>query len=403
MDKAKNPFSPGAGSPPPELAGRSVVLEDAMVALERVKNGRAEKSMILVGLRGVGKTVLLVEIQHLAEEKGYRVTFIEAHESRQKKTLPMLLVPHLRRILFDLNRGEMISEKARRAMRVFKSFISALHIKTGDFEFSIDMEPETGEADSGDLEIDLAALFVAIGEAAKDRNTAVAIIIDELQYLDEKELSALIMAIHRVSQKSLPLILIGAGLPQLVGKAGNSKSYAERLFSYPEVGALSKIDAKIALETPVKELGVRFSSDALDEIYKITKGYPYFLQEWGYHAWNIAANDSDKITLADAKKATQFSISNLDKNFFKVRFDRLTPNERKYVRALAELGGKPQRSGDIANKLGKAVEQVAPLRAQLINKGMLYSPAHGDIAFTVPMFEEFLIREIPNFSAKEDY
>lgn len=403
MDRAKNPFSPGAGTPPPELAGRSAILEDAMVALERVKNGRAEKSMILVGLRGVGKTVLLGEIQHLAETVGYKVAFIEAHESRQKKTLPALLIPHLRRILFDLNRGETVSEKAKKALRVFKSFISALKVKMGDLEFSIDIDAETGEADSGDLEVDLAALFVAIGEAAKDRYTAVAIIIDELQYVDENELSAMIMAVHRVSQKSLPLILVGAGLPQLVGKAGNSKSYAERLFSYPEVGALTKEDAKIALQAPVKELGVSFSSDALDEIYHITKGYPYFLQEWGYHAWNMAAGESFVITLDDVKKASALSIANLDKNFFRVRFDRLTPSERKYVRALAELGRKPQRSGDIANKLGKAVEQVAPLRAQLINKGMIYSPAHGDIAFTVPLFEEFLMREIPVFSAKDSY
>lgn len=403
MDRAKNPFSPGAGTPPPELAGRSGILEDAMVALKRVKNGRAEKSMILVGLRGVGKTVLLGEIQHLAEAEGYKVTFIEAHESRQKKTLPELLIPHLRRILFDLNRGEMVSEKAKKALRVFKSFISALKIKAGDLEFSIDIDAETGEADSGDLEVDLATLFVVIGEAAKDRGTAVAIIIDELQYLDEEELSAMIMAVHRVSQKSLPLILIGAGLPQLVGKAGNSKSYAERLFSYPIVGALTKEDARIALQTPVEELGISFSSDALDEIYNITKGYPYFLQEWGYHVWNIAANDASTITAEDAKNASGLSIANLDKNFFRVRFDRLTPNERKYVRALAELGRKPQRSGDIANKLGKAVEQVAPLRAQLINKGMIYSPAHGDIAFTVPLFEEFLIREIPVFSATDTY
>lgn len=403
MDRAKNPFSPGAGTPPPALAGRSAILEDAMVALKRVKNGRSEKSMILVGLRGVGKTVLLGEIYHLAEEEGYKVTLIEAHESRQKKSLAELLFPHLRRILFDLNRGELISEKAKKALRVLKSFISAFKLKTGDIEFSLDMDAETGEADSGDLEVDLASLFVAIGDAAKDRGTAVAIIIDELQYLEEKELSAMIMAVHRVSQKSSPLILIGAGLPQLVGKAGNSKSYAERLFSYPEVGALTKEDAIIALQTPVKELGIHFSEDALDEIYHTTKGYPYFLQEWGYHAWNITANDSSIITLKDAKNASEFSIANLDKNFFRVRFDRLTPSERKYVRALAELGRKPQRSGDIANKLGKAVEQVAPLRAQLINKGMIYSPAHGDITFTVPLFEEFLIREIPIFSAKDYY
>jgi len=403
MDRAKNPFSPGAGTPPPELAGRSAILEDAMVALERVKNGRAEKSMILVGLRGVGKTVLLGEIQRLADNLKYRTTFIEAHESRQKKSLPELLIPHLRRILFDLDRGESISEKTKKALRIFKSFITALKLKSGDVEFSLDFEAETGEADSGDLEVDLSVLFVAIGEAAKDRNTAVAIIIDELQYVSEDELSAIIMAIHRVSQKSLPLILIGAGLPQLVGKAGNSKSYAERLFSYPEVGALKREDAHTALQAPVQELGVKFSEEALDQIYDVTKGYPYFLQEWGYHSWNVAEIGSSTISADDTKCATELSIKNLDKNFFRVRFDRLTPSEKKYVRALADLGRKPQRSGDIANKLGKGVEQVAPLRAQLISKGMIYSPAHGDIAFTVPLFEEFLIREIPVLSAKDSF
>lgn len=401
MDKARNPFSPGAGTPPPAFAGRHDILENAMIALERVKNGRAEKSMILVGLRGVGKTVLLGEIQKLAESKNYRVTFIETPESRQKKSLPELLLPHLRRILYDLDRGERFSEKTKKALRVFKSFINGLKLKISDIEIYLDVAPETGEADSGDLEADLAALFLAIAEAAKDRNTAIAIIIDELQYIDEKELSALIMAIHRVSQRSLPLILIGAGLPQMVGKAGNAKSYAERLFSYPEIGALDRENAFIALQKPVHEQGASFTDEALDEIFMITKGYPYFLQEWGYHAWNIAP--STTITCQEIEKATQIAIANLDRNFFRVRFDRLTPTEKKYVRALADLGNTPQRSGDIALKLGKSVEKVAPLRAQLIGKGMIYSPKHGDTAFTVPLFEDFLKREIPVFLANEKY
>jgi len=393
MDRSKNPFSPGAGTPPPELAGREDILSDALIALERVKNGRSEKGLMLVGLRGVGKTVLLGEIQRIAEEKNYRVAFVEAHESRQKKSLAELLIPHLRKILFSLDRGELISEKAKKALRVFKSFMNGVKLKAGELEFSLDIDAELGEADSGDLEVDLASLFTAIGEASKDRKTAVAIIVDELQYLNEIELSAMIMALHRVSQKSLPVILIGAGLPQLVGKAGNSKSYAERLFAYPEVGALKKEDADKALQSPVKELGVCFSEEALIEIYKATKGYPYFLQEWGYHAWNIARDTH--ISVEDVRVATQISISNLDKNFFRVRFDRLTPSEKKYVRALAEFGPEPQRSGDIAAKLGKRVEQVAPLRAQLINKGMIYSPSHGDVSFTVPLFEDFLLREMP--------
>ncbi len=391
MDAAKNPFSPGAGAPPPELAGRQTILDNALIALERIKNGRSERGMILVGLRGVGKTVLLREIEKLAQNSNYLVVVIEAHESRQKKSLPELLIPHLRKILFSLDAGRMVNEKVKKAFRVLRSFMQSVKIKTGDIELSID--PEPGEADSGDLEFDLADLFVSIGEAARDKQTAVAIIIDELQYLDEKELSALIMAIHRVTQKSLPLLLIGAGLPQIVGKAGNSKSYAERLFLYPEIGALPQSDALLALQNPVKEYGIAFSKEALDEIYKITKGYPYFLQEWGYNAWNIASNT--EITLADIKKATQISISKLDQDFFRVRLDRLTPSEKRYVRALAEFGGHPQRSGEIAQKLGKKVEQVSPLRAQLINKGMIFSPSHGDTAFTVPLFEEFLLREMP--------
>lgn len=401
MDKGKNPFSPGAGTPPPELAGRQDILEHAMIALERIKNGRSEKSMLLVGLRGVGKTVLLVEIQHLAEQRGYKVALIEAHESRQKKSLAELLALHLRPVLFNLDRGEKMSEKAKRALRVFKSFINGIKFKVNDLEFYLNYQPETGAADSGDLETDLAELFVAIGEAAKDRHTAVAIIIDELQYVDEVELSAMIMAVHRVSQKSLPLIVIGAGLPQLVGKAGNSKSYAERLFSYPPVGKLEEKDAKIALQKPVQALGIKFTEEALDEILDQTKCYPYFLQEWGKHSWDVA--EHSPITIDDVKKATKQSIENLDKDFFRVRFDRLTPSEKKYVRALAELGANPQRSGDIAEKLGLAVNRVAPLRSQLIKKGMIYSPAHGDTAFTVPLFEEFLIRHIPKFSAKETY
>lgn len=399
MDKGKNPFSPGAGAQPPELAGREELLEHALVALERIKNGRSERSLMLVGLRGVGKTVLLVEIQNLAEKAGYQVAFLEANESRQKKSLAELLAPPLRRILLGLDRGAMLSEQVKKALRVFKSFMTVFKAKTQDIEFSLNFEAETGIADSGILEVDLSDLFVAIGEAAKDRKTAVAIIIDELQYINETELSALIMAIHKISQKSLPLILIAAGLPQLVGKAGNSKSYAERLFMYPEIGPLAKNEAKRALQEPLKVLNIAFTTEAFDEIYSKTKGYPYFLQEWGYNAWNIAAQSP--ITLSDVKEATKKSIESLDKNFFRVRFDRLTPNEKKYVRALAELGQNAQRSGDIADKLGKNVNQVAPIRNHLISKGMIYSPAHGDTAFTVPLFEEFLMREMSHFSDEE--
>jgi hypothetical protein len=301
----------------------------------------------------------------------------------------------LRRILLKLDTGEMVSTHVKKALRAFQGFMSQFKLQYDFFEFKV-AEPEKGVADSGDLEVDLAELFVAIGEAAASRKTAVAIIIDELQYLEEKELSALIMAVHRISQKGLPLIVVGAGLPQLVGKAGNSKSYAERLFTYPQVGKLKREDAIIALQKPAQQQGVAFTEDALEQIVLLTQGYPYFLQEWGYHAWNTAKQSP--ITKADIDTSTPITLQKLDDDFFRVRFDRLTPSEKRYVRALAALGGTPQRSGDIAEKLGVKVNSIAPLRAQLITKGMIYSPSHGDTAFTVPLFEEFLKRVMPDFS-----
>jgi len=394
MDKILNPFSPGAGTPPPQLAGRDAILQQALMTLARIKRGRAEKSILLIGLRGTGKTVLLQEISGLAEKEGYRSVMVEAHE---KKSLPEILLPELRRVLFSLNTQGTISAKVNRAFRVLKSFVSNVKInfKVNEIDFGIGIEPELGSADSGNLEADLAQVFIALGEAAQDRSTAIAIIIDELQYLSEDELSSLIMAIHRVSQKSLPVVVIGAGLPQLVGKAGRAKSYAERLFDYPELGPLKTEDAKSALQKPVQKEGITFTEEALDEIIRVTRGYPYFLQEWGYQAWNIASRSP--IDIEVTKQATLAATQQLDQSFFRVRFDRLTPREKEYLRALAELGAVPQRSGDVAEELGLDVKNVAPLRNNLIKKGMIYSPKHGDTAFTVPLFDEFMIRIMPDF------
>lgn len=274
------------------------------------------------------------------------------------------------------------------------SFVSAIKVKLGDAEFSLGIDPEKGSADSGDLEADLAELFVAVGEAAADRGTAVAIIIDELQYMTEVEMSALIMGIHRVTQRNLPLLLLGAGLPQLVGLAGKSKSYAERLFTYPEIGALSLEDTSLALQGPVSTQEVAFTSEAVAEIFRVTQGYPYFLQEWGYQSWNLAKQSP--IGLPLILDTTVASTSRLDQSFFRVRFDRLTPREKDYLSALAELGPGNQRSGDVAERLGVKVQTIAPLRSSLIKKGMIYSPAHGDTAFTVPLFDQFMLRTMPN-------
>ena len=390
MDPLKNPFSPGAGSPPPELAGRQTLLDKARIVLGRLKVGKSEKSFILVGLRGVGKTVLLNEIHTYAQNEGFKSTFVEAHE---RKSLAALLIPPLRQILFSLDQMEHLNQKVKRAFRVLKSFFNAVKLKTHDIEISLDIDPEQGSADSGDLESDLPVLLEAIAEAAQARGTIISIIIDELQYLSEKEFSALIMAIHKISQKQLPLVLIGAGLPQVVGLAGRSKSYAERLFDYPKMGPLSRPDAILALQEPVKEQGVLFSEAALNEIIAKTEGYPYFLQEWGYQAWNLTKNS--EISLQTIEEASKSSLQRLDESFFRVRFDRLTPSEKKYLRVLAEFGKGPHRSGDIAEKLKVKPQSVAPTRNSLIKKGMIYSPSYGDTEFTVPLFDDFMRRTMP--------
>jgi len=395
MDRIKNPFSPGAGSPPPELAGRDGVLEQARVLLGRVKQKRPEKSILLTGLRGVGKTVLLNEIDRIAQGAGYRTILIEAHED---KRLATLLAPHLRRLLFDLDRIKSAGDKVRRGIGVLKGFLGAIKVSYGDVEFSLDIEPERGTADSGDLEVDLPNLLVAVAEAAEERGTAVAILIDEIQYFTSSELSALIMAMHRMQQRQLPLVLIGAGLPILPGLAGESKSYAERLFNFPDIGPLSETDAIKALQDPVKAVSVEFEAGALKEIFRVTRGYPYFIQEWGYQTWNHAT--ASPITLQVTQEASAVVRDRLDQNFFRVRFDRLTRREKEYLRAMAQLGSGPYRTGDIANTLGEKITTLGPVRASLIKKGMIYSPSHGDMAFTVPLFDEFMRRAIPQFQPK---
>ena len=393
MDPIKNPFSPGAGSPPPELVGRDPVLAQARVLLGRIRIGRPEKSMLLTGLRGAGKTVLLNEIERLANAEGYRSIAIEAHED---KRLGPLLAPYLRRLLFDLDRVAGAGDKVKRGLAVLRSFVGAIKLTIGDLDIGLDIEPEKGSADSGDLEIDLPNLFVALAEAAAERGSAVALLIDEVQYFNQKELGALIMAMHKLQQRRLPMVLVGAGLPMLPALAGESKSYAERLFSFPDIGALSEPDSAKALQDPAHAAGVNFENDALLDIFRLTKGYPYFLQEWGYQAWNLAP--ASPITLEIVKNATATVIRRLDDNFFRVRFERLTPSEKNFLRAMAELGAGAHRTGDIAQTLGVKINSLGPVRAKLIKKGMIYSPAHGDMAFTVPLFAEFMIRAIPTFN-----
>lgn len=396
MNEAANPYAPGAGTRPPELAGRDEVLAKAKISIQRVQGARAAKSFIFIGLRGVGKTVLLNEVQRIAEELVCKSLHIEAHDG---KSLPELLAPGLRTLLISLDTMAKATDATRRGLRVLKSFVGSVKIKVGEIDIGLGLPAEKGAADSGDLEADLTELFLAVGEAAKSRSKTVVITIDELQYLSDEELSALIMAVHRVAQKALPVLVVGAGLPQLVGQMGASKSYAERLFDFPKIGPLNEDDARAAIKEPATKEGVEFTKQALAEIIRVTEGYPYFLQEWGYHAWNIAAQSP--INEKDARAATADATISLDDSFFRVRFDRLTPREKDYLRAMAELGPGPHRSGDIAAMLGVLVESSAPLRSGLIRKGMIYSPQHGDTAFTVPLFDKYMKRVMPDLPKKK--
>jgi AAA ATPase-like protein len=371
------------------LAGRDDIIEAARIALHRIRRGRPEKSQMLLGLRGVGKTVLLNRISELAEEIGYLTVSLETPEGQQ---IAKFLSPALKATLIRLNRIEKAREYAGRAMAALRGFASVFKASIGDIDFGIS-EPQT--ADSGNIEVDLPELLIKTAQAAKAADSSVALFIDEVQYLTQDDLRALIVSFHRISQKGLPLVLFGAGLPQVAALAGEAKSYAERLFDYPEVGPLSQVDARYAIQEPVRSEGADIERAALDEIAAVTEGYPYFIQEWGKHAWEQALRSP--ITIKDVRTASDTATEALDKSFFRVRFDRLTPREQDYLRAMAALGPGSHRSGAIAERLGRTVEGMGPLRSGLIKKGMVWSPAHGDTAFTVPMFDRFMLRAIPEW------
>ena len=391
MDPIRNPYAPGAGTPPPELAGRDELRETVRVALARVRLARPAKSVLMVGLRGVGKTVLLDRIREEAEAAGIHTLFVEAPEER---SLPAMLAPRLRQALLKLSRHDRARDVAQRALRGLAGFVTVLKMKYQDIEVSLDVDPEPGLADNGDLEQDLTELLLSAGTAATEAGTALSLFVDELQYVDEDELAALITALHRAAQRRSPVTLVGAGLPQLRARTGRAKSYAERLFDFREVGPLAEEAARSAIEKPAQQEGVTIAGDALERILAQTHCYPYFLQEWGKHAWDAAA--ASPIDLRDVERASATATAALDESFFRVRFDRLTPSERRYLRAMAELGPGPHRSGDIARIMQRQVTSLGPTKSQLIAKGMVWSPSHGDTGFTVPLFNQFMRRIMPD-------
>lgn len=393
MDPRTNPYAPGAGTPPPELAGRNALIERIDVALDRIKNGRAARSFVMYGLRGVGKTVLLNKVRQDALVNGVYAVTIEAPESR---SLPASLAPALRATLLKLSTSAAAKEYAAKALRALGGFINGLKVKFNDIELGVELPVEKGLADSGNLDHDLTELMMSVGQAAQEQGTAVVLFIDEIQHVPEEQLASLIMALHAASQAQLPITMVGAGLPQLLGQMGDAKSYAERLFEFVHVDKLDHDNAVAAIVVPASREHVAYEPGALEEILARTSGYPYFLQEWGKHAWDIAVRSP--ITEEDARAATAQALAELDASFFRVRLDRLSGAEKQYMRAMAELGPGPHRSGDIAACMKRKVTSVAPTRSSLIKKGMVYAPNHGDTAFTVPLFDEYMRRVMPAFT-----
>jgi len=384
MDQFKNPYRPGAGTKPAVIAGRAAEIKKAEVLLRTVQSGAPQRSLMLYGLRGVGKTVLLNEMERMAEDLGYLSEHLEMSENDDFRRV---IAKSIRKVLLRMDKFENLKSKCLKALGVLKAF--TLVMPEGP-ELKIDVDAVTGVGDTGDLDTDLVDLFVSLGEGAQEAGRTICFLIDEVQYLSEEAVGGLIAASHRIAQKSLPIVFICAGLPQIAALSGDAKSYAERLFEFIPIGQLRSGADIEALVQPAAQHGVNYTDKALATLLQKAKGYPYFIQEFGKHAWNIA--QSSPITEEDAINASISAIEALDDSFFKVRMDRATTAERDFMKAMSSLGEGPYRTAEVAAALGKQVSSIGPVRATLIKKGFVYSPGHGQVAFTVPLFDEYIRR-----------
>lgn len=342
--------------------------------------------MMLLGLRGVGKTVLLNEIGRHAEQEGLLVSRVESPEG---ESLARLIFPEMRKVMRSLSGVESARHLATRGLKGLRNFASIFKIEMAGVEVGV--EPEPGLVETGDLQYDLPDLFILIGKAAQAAGRGWLLLIDEVQYLSETDLSALIVALHRISQDGLPVLMVGAGLPQIARLAGEAKSYSERLFQYPSVGPLDPVSAGQAVEKPVLEEDASITPEALQAIFERTKGYPFFIQEWASVVWDNA--EGPAITFADVDNAYAETLARLDEGFFKVRIDRLTKAEVQFVKAMARLGDGPYAMADIAKVMGRSQQSLGPARASIISKGMIFSSDHGYLDFSVPLFSEFMRRQ----------
>lgn len=393
----RNPYTPNAGKQPPAVLGRDDLIANFDILLQRMSQGRSDQSMIITGLRGVGKTVLLGRFYRKAMEQKWVV--IETEVTKHDDTaFRRSMAGSMRTALFDLSPRARWNDRMRRAGAVLKSFSLTVD-PAGGLTAGIDVEALNGLGDRDDLQHDLTDLFVAVGEAAQDANRGLVLLFDEIQFLSKAQLEALISALHKTVQRDLPITMVGAGLPQIAELAGDAKSYAERLFQFPRIGNLSESDARRALADPAQAEGVIFENDALARAVEITGGYPYFLQELGFAVWGVA--DGDTIAVGDVEEAVPRYEAKLDSSFFRVRLDRCTEKQTAYLRAMSELGPEPQKAADVAAKMDRTSPQVATTRAELIAMGLLYTPEHGYAAFTVPHFDKFMLRAIPDLVVPE--
>ena len=397
MEALTNPYTPNAGAEPQAVVGRDDQLSSFDLLLARIESGRTEQSMIITGLRGVGKTVLLGQFRSKALSRNWVVVEMEVSKN-DELAFRRDMATRLRSALFALSPKAKWTHRFTHAASVLKSFTVSVDAR-GTWTVGLDVEAAEGYADHADLALDLTDVFIAVGEAASERGRGVVLLFDEIQFLSKPQLEAVIEALHKVVQRKLPITLVGAGLPQIAELAGDAKSYAERLFKFPRIGNLSPDDAKAALVRPAADEGVTFADDALDEAVAISGGYPYFVQELGYAVWTVA--EGPVVSLDDVQTTVPGYEAKLDESFFRVRLDRATELQRAYLRAMAQLGPEPQKASDVAEVMGRTSQNLAPTRAELINMGLLYTPEHGYAAFTVPHFDRFLLRAIPELVVPE--
>lgn len=379
------------------MAGRDDQLASFDLLLARLARGRTERSMIVTGLRGVGKTVLLGRFRDKALEHGWVVVELEVSKNDDSASRREIAAK-LRTALFQLSPKARWTDRFKQAAAVLKSFTLQVD-ESGGLSAGLDVEAAEGFADHANLAMDLTDVLLAMGEAAGENGRGVVLLIDEVQFLSEPQLEAVIAALHKTVQRKLPVTMVGAGLPQIAELAGDAKSYAERLFKFPTIGRLSAEDAKLALAEPARQEGADFADDALDEAVSITDGYPFFVQELGYAVWTVA--EGPVVTRSDLLTAVPTFEAKLDGSFYRVRLDRATPLQSAYLRAMAQLGPEPQKASDVAEVMGRTSQNLGPTRAELINMGLLYTPEHGYAAFTVPHFDRFLLRAIPELSVPE--